>query len=72
MNKEELLRSNAVETLEIINKGISKLNSIMEELTNIGYGYEMELENIDCSTLELKKQCYKLSVILTKDISNEK
>lgn len=72
MNKEELLRHKAEKTLEIINKGISELNNIMEGFTNIGYEYEMELENIDCSTLELKKQCYKLSVILTKNISNEK
>ncbi len=72
MNKEELLMYNAKETLEIINKGIEKLNSIMEEITRYGYKYDLELEDIDCSTVSSKKQYHRLNAILTKDLSTVK
>lgn len=70
MNDENYLMTNARDTLDTINKYIAKLNNIMEELVKIGYNYEMELENIDCSSIELKKQIYELKVILTKEIKN--
>lgn len=67
MNKEELLMCNAKETLEIANKCIEKLNNIMEEFTHYGYKYDIELESIDCSTVETQRKKYILKASVMKD-----